>query len=108
MEKLLMYGWPGNVRELENVIQRGVVLSENDVISLEQLPLYMNAIASRDGLENCFDGASLKKAQRIMEKKMITKVLMQTGGNRMQASRLLEISYPSLLSKIKEYGVVMK
>jgi two-component system, NtrC family, response regulator AtoC len=107
MEKILTYNWPGNVRELENVIQRGVVLAENHAIGLEQLSPSLNGEESREDFEHCFDGLSLKKAQRTMEKKMIVKVLKQTGGNRMQASRLLEISYPSLLSKIKEYGVVV-
>jgi two-component system, NtrC family, response regulator AtoC len=108
MEKLLSCNWPGNVRELENIIQRGFVLTENSVLGVEQLPSYLIEGISSEGLEQYFDGFSLKKAQRIMEKKMITKVLQQTGGNRMQASKILEISYPSLLSKIKEYGVVIR
>jgi two-component system response regulator AtoC len=40
-----------------------------------------------------------------MEKKLITKALKKTGGNRTQAARLLEISHPSLLSKIKLYHI---
>ena len=105
MEKFLTYTWPGNVRELENVIQRGVVLAENGIIGLEQLPPYLIATDMKDDISQCFTGVSLKKAQKIMEEKMITRVLKQTGGNKVQASRLLEISYPSLLSKIKEYGI---
>ena len=50
-------------------------------------------------------GLSLKEAQRTIEKKLITQALQETGGNRTQASRLLEISHPSLLSKIKTYGI---
>jgi two-component system response regulator AtoC len=38
---------------------------------------------------------------------MITRALKETGGNRSQASKLLELSYPSLLSKIKEYHIVI-
>ena len=52
-----------------------------------------------------FDGFSLKQAQEIMEEELIVKALDETGGNRVQASKLLEISYPSLLSKIKKYGI---
>jgi two-component system, NtrC family, response regulator AtoC len=105
MEILLSYNWPGNVRELENVIQRGVVLADNGVIDLEQLPSQLIGAISKEDFEQYLTGFSLKKAQKIMEKQMIAKVLKQSGGNKMQASRLLEISYPSLLSKIKEYGV---
>ena len=102
MEKFLTYTWPGNVRELENVIQRGVVMAENGSLGLEQLPSYLIGDVSKGSIYHYFAGFSLKKAQKIIEKEMITKVLKQTGGNKMQASRLLEISYPSLLSKIKE------
>ena len=101
MEKFLTCAWPGNVRELENVIQRGVVLAENGRIGLEQLPPYLTG-ETREGLSRSFTGFSLKKAQKIIEKEMITRALNRTGGNKLQASLLLEISYPSLLSKIKE------
>ena len=46
-----------------------------------------------------------EKYEKIMEKKLIPKALAKTGGNRTQAARLLEISHPSLLSKIKAYGI---
>jgi two-component system, NtrC family, response regulator AtoC len=105
MDKFLTYTWPGNVRELENVIQRGVVLAEDGTIGLEHLPPYLIGASPEKGAGSFFNGCSLKKAQRHMEEKMIVKVLKQTGGNKVQASRLLEMSYPSLLSKIKEYGV---
>jgi two-component system response regulator AtoC len=52
-----------------------------------------------------FDGFSLKSAQKMIEKKLITRALKETGGNRTQAARLLEISHPSLLTKIKLYNI---
>jgi two-component system, NtrC family, response regulator AtoC len=105
MEILLVYNWPGNVRELENIVQRGIVLTDHGDIGLEQLPPYLSDTAIKNDMEYSISGFSLKKAQRTLEEKMIAKVLKQTGGNKVQASRLLEISYPSLLNKIKEYGV---
>ena len=50
-------------------------------------------------------GFSLKKAKRVMEKAIISKALVETGGNRTRAAELLEISHPSLLSKIKDYEI---
>jgi two-component system response regulator AtoC len=47
----------------------------------------------------------LKVAQREIEQRLITRALQETGGNRTHAARLLEISHPSLLSKIKVYGI---
>jgi two-component system response regulator AtoC len=105
MSLMMKHAWPGNVRELENVIQRAVVLAEQDVLLPEHLP---DSIVT--GLENghpdtgC-EGFSLKEAQRRLEKKLIVKALTETGGNRSRAARLLEISHPSLLSKIKTYRI---
>ena len=107
MERLLSHTWPGNVRELENVIQRGIVLAEDQAIGLEQLPPYLAQTPPPECFKQFFTGFSLKEAQKIMEEKIIAKALQETKGNRVQASKLLEISYPSLLSKIKEYKIVI-
>ncbi|MEK6200825.1 MAG: sigma-54 dependent transcriptional regulator [Desulfobulbaceae bacterium] len=108
MEKLLAHSWPGNVRELENIIQRGIVLAEDQTIGLEQLPPHLVQATPAACFEQFFTGFSLKKAQKAMEEKIIAKALLETGGNRLQASKLLELSYPSLLSKIKEYRIVIE
>ena len=52
-----------------------------------------------------FAGYSLKEAQKVLEKQFITRALQATNGNRTQAAHLLEISHPSLLSKIKAYNI---
>ncbi len=102
---LMKHLWPGNVRELENVIQRAVVLAEQDVLLPEHLPGGIGTGAENDQLDTLIEGFSLKQAQRRLEKKLIAKALTETGGNRSQAARLLEISHPSLLTKIKAYGI---
>lgn len=107
MARLLTHAWPGNVRELENIIQRGIVLAEDQTIGLEQLPPYLVQTIPAECFEQFFTGFSLKEAQKIMEEKIIAKALQETKGNRVQASKLLEISYPSLLSKIKDYKIVI-
>jgi two-component system response regulator AtoC len=56
-------------------------------------------------MDDWFDGYSLKAAQKILEKKLITKALKTTNGNRTHAAKILEISHPSLLSKIKAYDI---
>jgi two-component system response regulator AtoC len=109
MSALMEYGWPGNVRELENVIERAVLLAEEPVVTPDQLPAGLRAPADppERAAAGAGEGFSLKEAQRSMEKRMITQALRQTGGNRSQAARLLEISHPSLLSKIKSYGITL-
>jgi two-component system response regulator AtoC len=105
MSHLLEYAWPGNVRELENMIERALVLSEDSLLLLDHFPPELGRPIDGDQMDVLFDGHSLKVAQKLMEKRLITKALNKTGGNRTQAARLLEISHPSLLSKIKTYHI---
>jgi two-component system, NtrC family, response regulator AtoC len=105
MSILLKYHWPGNVRELGNVIERAVVLAEEAILVPENFPLDLSESQEREKVEDFFDGHSLKAAQKILEKRLITKALQATDGNRTKAARILEISHPSLLSKIKAYNI---
>ncbi len=106
MSKLLNHRWPGNVRELENVIERAVVLAEGNIILPENLPQELDVRSGCDTVDELFTGFSLKAAQKVFEKRLIVKALNETGGNRTKAARLLEISHPSLLSKMKSYDIV--
>jgi two-component system, NtrC family, response regulator AtoC len=101
MESLLQHTWPGNVRELENAIERAMVLSEDEILD-ESGFSYTSLGAQR---AHTFEGYSLKSAQKTLEKTMIVKALKATAGNRTHAAKLLEISHPSLLSKIKLYRI---
>jgi len=104
LKTLLRYGWPGNVRELENVIERGLVLTETEAIDVENLPPEVHR--SDEGSPfSLLDEYSIKKANRILEAELIRKALRKTNGNHTHASRLLEISHRTLLYKIKEYGI---
>jgi two-component system response regulator AtoC len=105
MSIILKHSWPGNVRELENAIERAAVLAEETILDAENLTPEIGIKSKIFNLDNFFDGYSLKAAQKILEKKLITRALRETGGNRTQAARLLEISHPSLLSKIKVYNI---
>ncbi len=105
LARLLAHGWPGNVRELENAIERAVVLSEDAILTPEHFPPDFSQGSDKESMDDMINGYSLKKAQKILEKKLIIKALNETNGNRTQASRLLEISHPSLLSKIKAYNI---
>ncbi len=105
MSQLLEYAWPGNVRELENMIERALVLAEDSLLLPEHFPAELGRNVDGDQMDGLFNGHSLKVARKFMETRLITKALEKTGGNRTQASRLLEISHPSLLSKIKLYNI---
>jgi two-component system, NtrC family, response regulator AtoC len=103
---LLNCPWKGNVRELQNVVERAMILTLGDAITLECLPSDLR-VFDRGGpiLQADEETMSLKKASKVLEKTLITRALNRTGGNRSQAAQVLEISYPSLLQKIKDYGL---
>ena len=101
---LQSYSWPGNVRELENVIERAIVMANGRTIELEDLPPYLHQAQASEILAEGED-LSIKKASRRLEKTLIRRALEETGGNRTQAARVLEISHPALLYKIKAYGL---
>jgi len=105
MSRLLEYSWPGNVRELENSIERAMVITDEALLLPEHFPAKVMQNDVSGGSEGLLNGFSLKDAQKVVEKKLITRALEETKSNRTQASRLLEISHPSLLTKIKAYGI---
>jgi len=107
LELLVAYTWPGNVRELENLIERAMILTDDDVIEASALPsAVVSAPSTRegDGKEPNED-LGLKRARQGFEAQIIRKALAQTGGNRTHAAKLLEISHRALLYKIKDYGI---
>jgi two-component system response regulator AtoC len=102
---LLNYPWPGNVRELENTIERAVVLTEGDVITVGDLPERMREPADPVAASLATGELSIKKTARFMEETLIRRALEKTGGNRTAAAKLVEISHRALLYKIKDYGI---
>ncbi|MFO7964596.1 MAG: sigma-54 dependent transcriptional regulator [Desulfobacterales bacterium] len=107
MARLMKHSWPGNVRELENVIERAVILCEKNILLPEYLPETLGIKAGNKRIDDFLEGFSIKEAQKEIEKRLIHRALEATAGNRTKASKLLEISHPSLLSKMKVYGIDM-
>jgi len=128
MDRLLEYSWPGNVRELQNVLQRLVVLGEWEEIIEELLNQNhtgtdaMSAASPKDntwvlseflelknGQTPDLASFSLKKIKKNainkVEKEAIAYVLKKTGWNRSKASKILKISYKTLLNKIAELDI---
>ena len=106
MEVLLEYPWPGNIRELENVLERALVLTEGDTISVDDLPEAVRRPApDTPGIGLDTDDLSVKKHGARLEKHLIELALDRTGGNKTQAADLLELSPRALRYKIQEYGV---
>ena len=105
MRLLLGYGWPGNIRELENAVERGMILCEGSLITASCLPPSLHTAGDSGVDASLVENLSIKKAEVVMERDLIRKALIKTGGNRTQAAKILEISHRSLLYKLKEFEI---
>lgn len=103
MPLLMEHSWPGNVRELENVMERAVLLASAKWITPADLPSQITQVQRFTPYMESEDTLSIKKASRRIEKILIERVLKITNGNRSQAAKILEVSRPMLISKIKKY-----
>ncbi|MEN8781897.1 MAG: sigma-54 dependent transcriptional regulator [Desulfobacterales bacterium] len=129
MKKLLGYSWPGNIRELQNVLKRILILGDTEE-SIDELlqtaeeqgysgnsnpgnvtPLVHGELINLD-FENGAktNSLSLKKVRKKVldhvEREVIAYVLNKTGWNRSKATKILNISYKTLLYKIKDLNIV--
>ena len=100
VEKLEAYNWPGNIRELKNIIERAVILADDNVLDESLLPYEMQEPpAHQAGTPlSAFDLSSVEKLH-------IQRVLNHTHGNRAEAARLLNIGVATLYRKLKDYGL---
>jgi two-component system response regulator AtoC len=119
MTIFMRYHWPGNVRELENMVRRMIVLGSEETvhqeIALRKAPMEggnLESLLDLDALgADLVNGGEVdlkaisKRAARVAEKRVISKVLEQTRWNRKEAAGRLQISYKALLYKMKENGL---
>ena len=104
---LIQYSWPGNVRELKNVIERAMILSEQEMIIPKNLPFELKQtekvphVNSENQLFKITDDMSLEK----MEKMHFSNVLKRLEWNKSKASKTLGISRATLRAKVKKYNL---
>lgn len=102
---LKKYPWPGNVRELQNLVERLIILSENNRIGAENLPAYL--LQAEFKLPETPPGArTLGEVREEAERAYILHCLEHTGGNVTQAARLLGMERTNLHKKMKALGIM--
>jgi two-component system NtrC family response regulator len=100
LEALVEYGWPGNVRELESVIERTLLLADDDVIRLVDLPAEVRMrrqSASTVPVDIPEDGLDLE----ALERSLLLQALDKAGGNVTRAARLLGLSRRTLQYRLE-------
>ncbi|MDD2490617.1 MAG: sigma-54 dependent transcriptional regulator [Bacteroidales bacterium] len=100
IEMLQNHHWPGNVRELENTIMQAIVMSKNDVLEVENIKINPRVVEGSE--RETLDNAPLRSLAEI-EKDYIKRVLNEVKWNKIEASRILEITRPTLNAKIEKY-----
>ncbi|MGE5405440.1 MAG: sigma-54-dependent transcriptional regulator [Candidatus Saccharibacteria bacterium] len=109
MRLLSLYSWPGNVRELQNVIERAVILSTQQVILPEQLPIEIlrsEVYAEKPGLAG--DSVTLPENGldlETVERSLLEQALEKASGNQTRAAKLLGISRHTLIYRMEKYGL---
>ena len=117
IDKLSLYHWPGNVRELQNVLRRIIVLGQekeniDKIIDLSNSgshhhmePNFRSGLGLNGHRIDLTDFSLKQYKKQIsdqIEKKLISYVLENTGWNRSRASRILKVSYKTLLARIQD------
>ena len=96
LQALIRHSWKGNIRELKNVMERVVILAENDVIDVDLLSQeFSSAHVEKNALDLDF-----------IEQQHIYKVLQHTHGNKTEAARLLNIGLTTLYRKLEHYKLI--
>ncbi|MCB9780176.1 MAG: sigma-54-dependent Fis family transcriptional regulator [Alphaproteobacteria bacterium] len=115
--------WPGNVRQLENALERAVLMATGPLVDVGDLPRELRdggastaAVAPAPDGPHGDDGQlsvalrgpddlSIKVHTAALEQQLIARAMERTAGNRTQAARLLEISYKTLVYKLRDYDL---
>jgi len=113
LDELQAYPWPGNVRELQNCIERAVILCEGDAIhprhlnlSFRQQPAVQAPVSPWEQIDlGGTMGEALRRVTAQVERRKLEQTLRDVGGNKVRAAETLQITYKTLLQKMKEYGI---
>ncbi len=97
MQKMVRYPWPGNVRELENVIEKAVILSRQDMIGPELIPSLSGS--GQPSLQ------PLTEAKEAFEKKYLREVLELSGGNISRAAQVAGRYRADFYKMLKKYNL---
>lgn len=100
MRIITKYNFPGNIRELENIIERAIVFSRGDVITIDDLPDYLSTQKKSN-----LAGGKLNETIEKIEREMITAALVKHNNNQTRAAEELGISERVLRYKMRKYKI---
>jgi DNA-binding NtrC family response regulator len=108
LRPLMTYSWPGNVRELENVIERAVVISSGDEVTLDLLPDTLLGRGSAFPLHDPPADSSLFEIVEDVERRIITDMLEKCNWNQTEAAERFKVPLSTLNQKIRRLNIEIK
>ena len=113
LDELNTYSWPGNVRELQNCIERAVILCDGDTIQPRHLNLSFRQPVTASPVSSPWEEIdlsgtmtdALRRVTAEVERRKVESALSEAAGNKQRAAEALQISYKTMLQKLKEYGI---
>ncbi len=105
LDALMRYHWPGNIRELENVVERCVILTQEDYVPFSELPEAIQGDTGDSYRQQAREGIRPGMTIKEMERELILSTLEENDGNRTRSARILGITRRTLQHKLKEYEI---
>ena len=108
LDLLVNYPWPGNVRELRNAIERAVLLTDHELLTLQDLPVEIRSAARADVVAASEPGRAFELPEGgvvldDVERHLVAQALDRAGGNRTRAARLLGMNRDQIRYRIEKY-----
>jgi DNA-binding NtrC family response regulator len=98
---LKAYRWPGNVRELRNAVERAMLLTDDEWLPADMLPLATAPPSTAQTMELPDDGVNLE----ALERELVVQALKRTGGNQTKAAALLGLNRDQIRYRIEKFGL---
>lgn len=106
MERLMTHTWPGNIRELENTVQRGIVLSQGGLITVEQIQFAPQAGGRLiDITQRVRERTPLLQVLSEVERELLVEALKQHEGDRVAVAHTLGLELPDLTQRLHDFGL---
>jgi len=102
---LSRYDWPGNVREMENLVERLVILAENERIDADLIRPYLTIFSREDEIEELGGETESAPSLKSLEKSVIIDALRRSGGIQHKAARELGITPRQMGYRVKKFNL---
>lgn len=102
LDVLLRYNWPGNIRELQNIVERLILTTRDDLITIDNLPIFIKEYAESQPVAS--EGLSLTASMERAEREVLSHAMAKYRSTRAIA-RALEVSQPTIVRKLQKYGL---